>query len=133
MGAWSHSSFGNDDAMDFIGDFMDQPEWSRVLAAIALANAEGYLESPDACNAIVSAELLAARLGKPGPDLPEDLPPVLAALPEPGQNDVAEALRAIARIMDNSELAELWSEGGPADVEWLGAMEDLLKRLSQAQ
>jgi hypothetical protein len=130
MGAWSQSSFGNDDAMDFVGEFLEKANLSTIQSALTAAGGDEYLESPEACCAIAAAELLAAKLGKPSTDLPPDIPSVLGQVTVPSPADMALARRVVARIMDNSELAELWSEGGPTDVDWLNAMEDLLKRLA---
>jgi hypothetical protein len=42
---------------------------------------------------------------------------------------IRESQQAIARIKSNSELKELWNEGGEFD-EWVKVVDDLEKRIS---
>lgn len=66
MGAWGVGSFENDDAGDFLGDVTDSGDLSLIREALdnVLTSTE-YVEAPDACMAIVAAEVVAAALGRP--------------------------------------------------------------------
>ena len=104
MGAWGADSFENDDALDWLADFCDDPEENVILAAlrqVADAGDGDYLEATDC---------LAASHIKPDEHL------------------VETALRALARVRSNSELKELWDESGDA-AEWNEALSDLESRL----
>lgn len=134
MGAWGADSFENDDALDWLADFCDDPEEGFVLAALkscAEADAGAYLESPECCAAVAAAELVAALKGSGDADLPEDVSACLAdsnIKPEPYL--VETALKALARIKSGSELKELWDDSEQAG-EWQEAMSDLESRLKQ--
>ncbi|MFI0417468.1 DUF4259 domain-containing protein [Spongiactinospora sp. 9N601] len=119
MGTWDVGPFDNDTAADWCGDLNDAAPAERldmIRRALAdAANADGYLDSREACAAIAAAAIVAAqRPGGPeiddvyGPDFltggaPIDLPTDLAPL----------AVRAIDRILgDDSEWRDLWEDSG---------------------
>jgi hypothetical protein len=129
MGAWSHTSFGNDAACDFVYDVKEAGE-EAVVAAFDLVNglsAADYLEASEASNALAAAELVAAAGGKPPAVFPEQAAAVVgrikghAVLKEP-------ARRAAMRVLNSSELRDLWSEAESLDV-WAGDVENLIERL----
>ncbi|MEP7211061.1 MAG: DUF4259 domain-containing protein, partial [Alphaproteobacteria bacterium] len=111
MGAWSHTSFGNDDASDFIYE-VEEDGQAAVLNAFEVIEhlkPDDYLESPDAAVALAAAELVAAANGKPPADFPETAAAVMAKV----TSDPAVRQRATAsvrRVLDYSELRELWLE-----------------------
>ena len=129
MGAWSHTSFGNDDA----GDFMYEVEKKGVRAvedairSIEKAKADDYIEAPDASIVIAAGELLAAANGKPPEDFPEEASNVSAKM-KPDPKLRARASAAIARVLAASELRELWEESSDFDA-WRADVEALIERL----
>jgi hypothetical protein len=137
MGAWGPKSFENDDALEFVAKFEDEPSWALVAATIVYVSELGadYLEAPEAGEAVAAAEIVASKRGKPPAEMPQELARLLAAM-TPTPTGLAEASRlAMVRVMDNSELAQLWSEDeergiGQTSPDWLEAMEDLLRRLA---
>ena len=130
MGAWSHTSFGNDDASDFI-DEVETDGQSAVVNAFEVIEhlkTDEYLEAPDACVALAAAELVAAAGGKP----PSDFPPPAAALLPKLTADAAlrdRATTAVRRLLDYSELKELWQETNDFGA-WKASLADLLERLT---
>lgn len=127
MGTWDIGHFDNDTAADFSGHLDDALESEReTLVRSALTdtiNSDEYLDSYEACTALVSAALIAAQLPggtpittsyapkKPLPVFSPDLRPL--------------AVQALDRVVaPNSELLELWEETeyGPA---WRKGVADL--------
>jgi len=134
MGAWSHEAFGNDDALDWVHGLEEVDDLSLIEAAVDAVNdeAEGYLESPQATEALAAIELIARLRGHAAPDeaLPEVAEDWIARTrlvpPEPL---VQRALAALDRIAgDDSELKELWDESDSAE-DWAASLASLRERL----
>jgi hypothetical protein len=132
MGAWSHESFGNDDASDWIAQLEEWDDLGLVESALdaVLAIGDDYLEAPEASEGIAAAEVVARLRGQRG-DSDADAadawvekvglqaPPAL----------IAKARRALDRILtEPSELMELWDESEDA-AAWRASVEDLKARL----
>jgi hypothetical protein len=67
MGAWGVLAFDNDDAADWAYDFAEADDLSLVESAFdTVAEAEDYLEAPEASNALAACEVLARLNGKAG-------------------------------------------------------------------
>ncbi len=129
MGAWSHTSFGNDDASDFIGEVAEdgQAAVENAFEVVNFLKPDGYLEAPDACVALAAAELVAAAGGQPPTDFPEHAAAVVGTI----KDDRAlrgEAIRAVTRILGSSELRDLWAETEDFGT-WRADVEGLLERL----
>jgi hypothetical protein len=71
MGAWGIRAFENDDASDWLYDVEESNDLSIVAAALNV-DESGYLEAPEACNALAAAEIVLALQGKPRTGLPEN-------------------------------------------------------------
>ena len=131
MGAWGADSFENDDALDWLADFCDDPEENVILAAlrqVADAGDGDYLEATDCAAGVAAAEVVAALKGATR-YVPEDVKGCLdASHIKPDEHLVETALRALARVRSNSELKELWDESG-GGAEWNEALSDLESRL----
>jgi hypothetical protein len=126
MGTWDIGHFDNDTAADFSGKLDKAAEAEResiVRAALtSTIEADGYLDSDEACQAVASAALIAAQCpgGTPvtayGPH--EPLPvfsPDLRGL----------AAQALDRVLAaDSELVELWDESGHGPL-WRQGVTDL--------
>jgi len=130
MGAWGNRNFENDQAMDFVGDFTDNPSLESLEEALATVIEQGeeeYIEVDEASAALAAAEILAAKLAKPAPDFPQKLQPALAAIQV---NAILQkkARKAVKQVVKESELQELWAESGDLE-EWLAIQSDLLERL----
>lgn len=132
MGAWGSGSFENDDALDWLGEFCDEPGEETISDAFGAVNEIGseYLEAPECSMALAAAEVVAALKGASSQNLPEAARECFAKLRLNATGDVvATALKAVERIRTDSELKELWEEQDPA--EWYAAVDDLAARLKQ--
>ncbi len=131
MGAWGADSFENDDAMDWLGDFCDDPEEAFILAAlrrVADAGEGEYLEAPECSASVAAAEVVAALKGE-ARYVPEDVRGCLASSNiKPDGELIEAALKALARVRTDSELKELWDEAANA-ADWHEALGDLESRL----
>lgn len=73
-GAWDAGPFDNDDALDWVWELESSVDLSAVEAALkAAANGGSYLEAPTGSAAIAAAEVVAALLGNPHPQLPDEI------------------------------------------------------------
>lgn len=134
MGAWSHESFGNDEACDWLADLREGNDLQPVEAAFdeVLTVGEGYLRARQAIEAVAAAEVLARLLGHVGVrDAYSELVDIWITQVrlEPSSELIAKARRALDRVLAApSELMELWEEDAePSD--WRAAVENLRGRV----
>ncbi len=133
MGAWGTGSFDNDDAGDFLAEVTDSGDLALVREVLdnVLTSTE-YVEAPDACQAIVAAEIVAAALGRAtlAAQQQNDLSRWLASIrPKIDADLVAQAREALTRILaENSELRELWEETDDF-AEWRALVSELGQQL----
>jgi hypothetical protein len=130
MGAWGNGSFENDRALDWAREMLagDQP-----LAAVEFALDEStgvdYLEADEGSAAIAAAEVVAGLAGRSRGTMPEAITAWVTKQPEPTDELLALAIKAVRRVLaDDSELRELWEEGDEGD-DWRGDVEELLECL----
>jgi hypothetical protein len=135
MGAWSHESFGNDTACDWAGDLQEGDDLAPVEAALdaVLEVGDDYLESPEACEAIAAAEVVARLQGHFGlrDAYSESLDEWVARVGiVPSPELASKARRALDRILvEPSELLELWEEGDDSG-EWRASVNELKGRIA---
>ena len=134
MGAWGPGNFDNDAAQDWLYDFgeNDFRLIDRTLAGVAAMIEADELDAWEAQEVLAAAECVAAAAGFP----PDNPPPELAEWmaensPMPVKPEYIEmARRAVARVLAQSELREVWLEseefGG-----WETAVLNLQYRLNQ--
>ena len=107
-------------------------EPGTVIAAAlddALAEAD-HLELDPASTAIAGAELLASCAGQPADDLPDQVRRWVAGNGhDPHAAEIEQAVHAVQRVRDDSELRESWEEEQGPENSWLPAVDDLLARL----
>ena len=132
MGAWGEKAFENDSALDWLNDLESEgvDALRDLLARVTDTDEEDYLDVDDGASAIAAAEIVAAARGRGRDRLTK---PVLAWL-DANADDLVEqdlilAARAVERVVaGNSELRELWEDGGP-DSPWHADVRTLLTRL----
>jgi uncharacterized protein DUF4259 len=136
MGAWAADSFGNDDAMDWVFDLQKSSGLNIVRSAIAGVPDSGeYIEAPEASVALAAAEVVAALLGRPMAELPDEVSAWVNAHRElvPDDDLVRSVRQTCVRIgddLESSELAQLWAEAAPDDREaWRAGVRSLRERL----
>lgn len=126
MGAWDTRSFGNDQALDWLGDFLDRPSDDTLratfippqvggmpgfLGRLFGARAASPVVRPVEEHVLAAAEVIAAMRGHPLADAPDDF----ARLPRraPPDDLVLAAIRGVDSILDeSSELHSLWRGTG---------------------
>lgn len=142
MGAWGINTFENDGALDWLGDFLDDPTEAKILEAFSASptviqpSLIGRLMGKKAqvCPAeldgevvLAAAEVIALMSGRPAHSIPDELRnlPRLSLRPE----TPTRALAAIDAILGNSNLKDCWEETADFD-NWKESVQDLRKRLS---
>ncbi|HEY4178242.1 MAG TPA: DUF4259 domain-containing protein [Kofleriaceae bacterium] len=128
MGAWGPRSFENDNALDWLGELAGIRSVRTTLTRAL--KAKGYLDVDDACAAIAAAEVVAAARGHAEKGAP---PEIVEWVGLSGDRitpaDATLATKAIARVQKDSELQQLWADGGKKN-PWTGEVTKLLKRLA---
>jgi hypothetical protein len=133
MGAWSHQSFGNDDACDWLSGLEDSNDLNLIESTLdaVLAAGDNYVEASTASQAVAAAEVIARLQGNFGTrdsyseSVDAWVARVKVRLPPALARKAHEALDRIVR--DPSELLTLWEEGDSAP--WLEAIRDLRARI----
>lgn len=122
MGAWGTSSFENDGALDWLGDFLDHPSDDALRAAFSplpipghqrfLARLFGGRTGPAAVRAVgehvlAAAEVIAAMRGYPPAKVPLDFKRL--PLHVPSDDLVRAAIGGVDSILDeSSDLHSRW-------------------------
>jgi hypothetical protein len=137
MGAWGHRSFENDDAADWGASLQHKDGRQRISAAFAAVlkadEDDEYLEAPAASQAVAAAEVVGALAGKPAANLPPDVVEWVARNKLPNRGLIEVAKRVVSRVLENSELKDLWAEGGEDYAKpWQTELHGLLDRLDEA-
>jgi hypothetical protein len=127
MGAWGTGSFDNDTACDWAGEFVEGDELEPVEDALAAALTSD--DADTACVALAAAEVVARLKGNWGVQdtYTEQVDGWVRVHPgAPSDELVARAVAAIDRIVEQSELAELWAD----DDDWREVVADLRRRVA---
>ena len=125
MGAWGAGGFENDTALDFAGTVTDE---ASLLAAFS-AMPGGMIDADEASKMIAAAECVAAMLGRPSEDMPDDLAERLKPLGAPDEDLLELAREHVSMVISASELSELWAEADETAAFNL-AMTGLIDRLN---
>lgn len=132
-GAWDVGPFDNDEALDWVWELEASTDLSVVRAALNAVASEGsYIEGPTGSTAIAAAEVVAALLGKPRPQLPLEVKEWASHRSLSPDSELIElARKVIADVQDleKSELAQLWSDTGEHYATWKSGLSGLLERL----
>ena len=139
MGTWGLKNFENDGAADFKLDVLegDKTLVKNAIQQIVKLKESDYLEAPDCENGLAAIEFIAAANGSPSVDFSKlelewisknDLLKYKKPLFGKRIDIIDDSFKAIERIVQNSELKELWEESDELDA-WLGIQDDLKKRL----
>lgn len=132
MGIWDDSSFGNDEALDWMSrlDADDGLQPLRQIMHAATSTPAPALDLPQASRLLAAVELMAAAGGRPHPGLPERARRWCITQGEaPVEDDLILATRALDFVGTTSALAELWSQR--SDVNgWHQQLDQLRMRLT---
>ena len=132
MGAWSHEPFGNDDANDWAYGLEGAKDLGLIESALdKVLESEGYLEAPEASEAVGAVEVIAKLLGRrtQSDAYTEKIDEWVTTVGlKPSSSLLAKASRTLDRILsDASELRELWQEEGTG--EWESSIAKLKKAI----
>jgi hypothetical protein len=123
VGAWDSGPFDNDDALDLLGLIEDNPgEVARRLLAVSSADPGTVVDAPAASMAVAAAALVGAVASSrsTGDDHADEW---LREFPMTVDAPLVDAARrAVARLRDGSELADLWDEADALD-EWQASLD----------
>ena len=134
MGAWDHTTFGNDDACDWGGDLRSSEDLSFVEETLdaVIDTGDEYLEAPESSQAIAAAEVVARLQGRIGirSAYTESVDEWVAAHPQTVPAALAQkAHAALDRILAQpSELLELWEESEDFEA-WKSTVTELKSRI----
>lgn len=125
MGAWGHGNFENDAASDWIAR-VEEP--SEVRQALEVFRPDA--DANDCCRALAAAEVVAACLGRPAADAPEEVLDWAGDHAKMATAKVVKrAIEVTKQIGSSSELQQLFDDGERND-EWHAALDDLARRLA---
>jgi Domain of unknown function (DUF4259) len=142
MSIWGPQPSANDDAADWLDDYLEAPDVLRLndaLDAVLDAGAEDYLEVTEGAEAVVAAAVVAEILGQAPADLidDEDIRRVLLAksakLSKSARLRLVE--RAIAAVVivtssdEKSELFGLHHEDDETAPQWMEQINNLIAAL----
>ena len=132
-GAWSYESFENDGALDWAGEFVDNPTPAFVRQSLALAVSGKYIDNFAGECTIAAAEVVAASLGRPCKVFPKELAPIVAKARSEIRALSPLAKSALARVLGpQSELRQNWSVHADDLAKWEASVHELQARLSQS-
>jgi hypothetical protein len=131
MGTWGIKNFENDDAIDWVGELVEQSDKDLVICSLTeiVAN-EDYLEVPECCEALCAIDIVACVKNDLVSNLPQEVVDWLNKTSdiEFDKDEVELAKVALNRIIDDSELKELIEDSEVYD-EWLAYLEEINERL----
>jgi len=131
-GAWSYESFENDGALDWVGEFKDNPNPEFIRQALALAASGKYIDSFAGECAVAAAEVVAASLGRPCKGFPAELGAIVARAHSEMRPLAPLASTALTGVLGlHSELRQNWSLHAEDLAKWEASVNDLRARLLQ--
>jgi hypothetical protein len=128
MGAWGHQIDEDDTALDWLGGFEEDMNWSVAEMVFKAVQTADYVEYDDCCAALVAGEIVASALGRSNERLSDSVKAWSVANAGDGVALKSMAHEAVGRVRSGSELSELWSESEEA-ASWESTVDDLLLRL----
>jgi hypothetical protein len=131
MGAWDIGSFDNDDALDWVERLAHAQDSGILHEALSLiVQSTSYLETPQCCDALAAAEVVAAMQQRPAPKLPAGVLAFIGRIAAPPSPELLQiAARSVESINAKSELQELWDDSMGAK-QWHDDVSNLLERLT---
>ena len=130
MVTWGPGNFENDEAMDWVAELESYSDDGPIVDALntVIDQADEHPEAPDCKAAIAAAEIVAAMMGEPPEDCPEEVETWVEGRPAPSTTMISQARYVTEAISENSELKDQWKELDDFE-EWQASVNDLLGRL----
>jgi hypothetical protein len=118
-------------ALDWVGDFKENPTLPFLKKTLESAPAGKYVESDIGEKVIAAAEVVAASLGRHSQDFPNELMAVITRSKKQFEALAPLARAAVLRVNGaTSELRENWSLHAEDLDEWEKSVNGLVSRLS---
>lgn len=132
MGAWGFGSFENDDALDWVVDLEQTDDFSLLIDTFNEIIAEDIdcLEAPECSMAIAASEVVAALKTGDYSGLPENLKNWIKGKEPPSESLINKARNSITKILNDSELKELWEENTELFPKWVAILKEIQKKLT---
>ena len=134
MSAWGISNFENDTALDWVNEIIQEREVTSLEESITSFVNDFSVEDTslmDCSKFLTIAETLAALIGSPDEDFPEELKDwVESKYIKIEESTIDNAKRGVKLIMTDSEAKEMYLDSGYFK-SWEKAQKDLIKRLSE--
>ena len=133
MSAWGISNFENDTALDWVNEIIQEQEIA-VLKESINSFLEGFSVEDtsliDCSKFLTIAETVAAIIGSPNEDFPEELKDwVESKYIKVERSTIDDAKKGVKLIMTDSEAKEMYLDSGYFK-SWEKTQRDLIKRLS---
>jgi Leucine-rich repeat (LRR) protein len=132
MGTFGNGPFDNDAGMDLVVSIVSKDKAEMLMKPLqyALKAKKGCLEEWPAQEAVAAAELITILCG----NNKSRLSPTLRDWQQTSKLEVTPSLlesaeRALLRVLSDSELSELWQEGG--DKEWKKFQKEIINLISR--
>lgn len=130
MGAWGYGNLENDTVLDWVVDLLETQDMSLISEAIEMVLDDSYLDADTASIAIGAIEILTALQNRPGKEIYDDeLEEWINQHKGQGTELLASAQKALAKILLESELKDLWEETDDYE-DWVKTIKNLEGRIS---
>ena len=134
MSAWGISNFENDTALDWVNEIIQEKEITSLEESIKSFLQDfsvEYTSLMDCSKFLTIAETVAALMGKPDSDFPEELKEWVDSKSfNIDEVTIDAAKKGVKLIMTDSEAKEMYLDSGYFK-SWEKAQKDLIKRLSK--
>jgi len=136
MGAWGFKTFENDYALDWVDSLICQNKKDMVIRALKEIELNNeYIEGPECSEALCAIELISSIKSEDSSNLTEEL---LEWINEKrgllmksitfSQSEIDLAISTLQKIINDSELKELWQESDNYQ-EWISYQLNLERKL----
>ncbi|PTX97463.1 hypothetical protein DB346_20935 [Verrucomicrobia bacterium LW23] len=138
MRAWDATVFGNDNAVDWTYEFVEEENnqlsfISYTLDEVLDAPKGEFIEAEQGCYALAAADVVARMLGRTGirNEYTKNVDDWVAKHKiTPGKTVVSKARKAVDRVSgEDSELHQLWEDSGELHL-WTAELDGLRQRLA---
>ncbi len=112
MGVWGYDIFENDEVLDWLHMLIKGDDVTILQTTLnsALINYQ-QIGMPKACEVLAAAEIIRAVANGSASDLPDDYRAWIMSRDQIRYKElVALARKAVRRVIENSELRDLWSK-----------------------
>jgi hypothetical protein len=131
-GRWAADTLSNDDASDFLDQIVPNGSVEAIRSVLdAALNPGSPVSDESASRALAAAEMIAAMVGNPSRYLPAPCKAwAVLHSKDANRNLIESALRAVDRVVKDSDTQELMQEGGAKNLQdWQASVTNLKARL----